>query len=61
MGIPRWLAHAASARPVKALAQVLQDAYVPAVHSFPVGALGILMARTAAGAVLAGWRFRWPP
>jgi ABC-2 type transport system permease protein len=61
MGLPHWLSHAASALPVKALAQVLADAYTPAVHSFPAWDLVILLAWAAGGAGVAAWRFRWQP
>ncbi|HYZ57961.1 MAG TPA: ABC transporter permease [Streptosporangiaceae bacterium] len=61
MGVPRWLSHAASALPVKALAQVLEDAYTPATHSFPAWDLVILLAWAAGGAAIAAWRFRWQP
>jgi ABC-2 type transport system permease protein len=61
LGVPAWLSHAVSVLPVKALTQVLQDAYTPAPHSFPVWDLLILMAWAAAGSAIAAWRFRWQP
>ena len=61
MSVRHWLSHAASALPVKALAQVLADAYIPAVHSFPAWDLVILLAWAAAGAGCTAWRFRWQP
>ena len=57
--MPKWLSHAVSVLPVKALTRVLQDAYMPTAHSFPVWDLLILMAWAAAGSAIAAWRFRW--
>jgi len=49
--------HPPTANPVKALAEVLQNAY--AVRPFPAWNLANLGLWTAAGAVFAIWRFRW--
>ena len=35
IGLPRWMSAGASALPIKALAEVLEDAYTPAAHAFP--------------------------
>ena len=56
-GLPAWLSHAVAAFPVKALAQVLQNAY--AVRPFPAWDLANLALWTAAGAAFTAWRFRW--
>ena len=61
IGLPGWLSSAAGALPVKALAQVLEDAYAPGRYAFPAPALGILLAWAVAGAALAVWRFRRQP
>jgi ABC-2 type transport system permease protein len=61
IGIPHWLSGAAGALPIKALAQVLEDAYTPAAHAFPAVDLAILLAWAVAGAALAAWRFRRQP
>jgi ABC-2 type transport system permease protein len=61
MGLPHWLSHAAGVLPVKALAQILEDAYPPAAHAFPAWDLVILLAWAAAGAGVAAWRLRWQP
>ena len=58
IGIPRWLAGAAALLPIKALAQVLEDAYTPAHHAFPGPELAVLAGWAVAGAALASWRFR---
>ena len=58
IGIPRWLSSAAGLLPIKALAQVLEDAYTPARFVFPGADLIILLAWAVAGASLAAWRFR---
>ena len=58
IGIPRWLAGAAALLPIKALAQVLEDAYTPAHDTFPGTELAVLAAWAVAGAALAIWRFR---
>jgi len=56
-GLPAWLSHTVAAFPVKALAQVLQNAY--AVRPFPAWDLLNLALWTAAGAAFTTWRFRW--
>jgi ABC-2 type transport system permease protein len=56
-GLPAWLSHMVAAFPVKALAQVLQNAY--AVRPFPAWDLLNLALWTAAGAAFTAWRFRW--
>jgi ABC-2 type transport system permease protein len=56
-GLPAWLSHTVAAFPVKALAQVLQNAY--AVRPFPAWDLLNLALWTAAGAAFTAWRFRW--
>jgi ABC-2 type transport system permease protein len=58
IGIPHWLAGAAGVLPIKALAQVLEDAYTPARHAFPFTALAVLMGWAVLGASVAVWRFR---
>ena len=61
IGLPHWLSSAAGVLPIKALAQVLEDAYTPGRYAFPGPALGILLAWAVAGAALAIWRFRRQP
>ena len=61
IGLPHWLSSAAGVLPIKALAQVLEDAYTPGRYPFPGPALGILLAWAVAGAALAIWRFRRQP
>jgi ABC-2 type transport system permease protein len=56
-GLPDWLSHLVAAFPVKALAQVLQNAY--AVRPFPAWDLVNLGLWTAVGVGLVAWRFRW--
>jgi ABC-2 type transport system permease protein len=56
-GLPAWLSHLVAAFPVKALAQVLQNAY--AVRPFPAWDLLNLALWTAAGTAFTAWRFRW--
>ncbi len=56
-GLPAWLSRTVAAFPVKALAQVLQNAY--AVRPFPAWDLLNLALWTAAGAAFTAWRFRW--
>jgi ABC-2 type transport system permease protein len=56
-GLPGWLSRLVAAFPVKSLAAVLQNAY--AIRPFPAWDLVNLALWTAAGAVLAAWRFRW--
>jgi ABC-type multidrug transport system permease subunit len=56
-GLPGWLSHVVATFPVKALAEVLQNAY--AVRPFPALNLVNLALWTAAGAVFTVWRFRW--
>jgi ABC-2 type transport system permease protein len=56
-GLPDWLSRLVDMFPVKALAEVLQNAY--AVRPFPAWNLANLGLWTAAGAVFAVWRFRW--
>ena len=56
-GLPDWLERLVDMFPVKALAEVLQNAY--AVRPFPAWNLANLGLWTAAGAVFAVWRFRW--
>jgi ABC-2 type transport system permease protein len=56
-GLPAWLSHVVDLFPVKALAQVLQNAY--AVRPFPAWDLANLGLWTVAGASFAIWRFRW--
>jgi ABC-type multidrug transport system permease subunit len=58
IGIPHWLSGAAGALPIKALAQVLEDGYTPAAHTFPAADLSILLAWAVAGGALTSWRFR---
>ena len=61
IGIPRWMSAGASALPIKALAEVLEDAYTPAAHAFPAVALVTLLAWAVAAAAFTAWRFRWQP
>jgi ABC-2 type transport system permease protein len=56
-GLPGWLSHAVALFPVKALAQVLEGAYV--ARPWPAADLANLAAWTAAGCAIAIWRFRW--
>lgn len=56
-GLPDWLSRLVDMFPVKALAEVLQNAY--AVRPFPAWNLANLGLWAAAGAVFAIWRFRW--
>ncbi len=56
-GLPDWLSRLVAAFPVKALAEVLQNAY--AVRPFPAWDLVNLALWTAGGAAVAVWRFRW--
>ena len=56
-GLPDWLSRLVATFPVKALAEVLQNAY--AVRPFPAWDLANLALWTAAGATFAVWRFRW--
>ena len=56
-GLPDWLSRLVAAFPVKALAEVLQNAY--AARPFPAWDLVNLALWTAAGAAFAVWRFRW--
>ena len=56
-GLPSWLSRLVAMFPVKALAEVLQNAY--AVRPFPAWDLVNLGLWTAAGAAFAVWRFRW--
>jgi hypothetical protein len=56
-GLPDWLSRLVDTFPVKALAEVLQNAY--AVRPFPAWELANLGLWTAAGAIFAVWRFRW--
>ena len=56
-GLPDWLSRLVATFPIKALAEVLQNAY--AVRPFPAWDLANLALWTAAGAVFAAWRFRW--
>jgi ABC-2 type transport system permease protein len=61
IGIPRWMSAGAGALPIKALAEVLEDAYTPAAHAFPAVALVTLLAWAVAAAAFTAWRFRWQP
>jgi ABC-2 type transport system permease protein len=56
-GLPGWLSRAVALFPVKALAQVLQSAYV--IRPWPALDLVNLAAWTAVGGGIAIWRFRW--
>jgi ABC-2 type transport system permease protein len=56
-GLPNWLSHLVAAFPVKALAQVLENAY--AVRPFSHWDVLNLCLWTAAAAAFATWRFRW--
>jgi ABC-2 type transport system permease protein len=56
-GLPGWLSHAVALFPVKALAQVLQDAYI--ARPWPALDLANLALWAAAGCTIAVWRFRW--
>jgi ABC-2 type transport system permease protein len=56
-GLPAWLSRLVALFPVKALAEVLENAY--AVRPFPAWDLANLGLWAAAGAAFAAWRFRW--
>ena len=56
-GLPQWLSRLVDAFPVKALAQVLQEAYT--VRPFPGWDLANLLLWTVMGAGFVAWRFRW--
>ncbi len=56
-GLPRWMERMVDAFPVKALAQLLQGAYV--IRPFPAWDLANLGLWAAAGACFVAWRFRW--
>jgi ABC-2 type transport system permease protein len=56
-GLPAWLSRLVAIFPVKALAEVLQNAY--AIRPFPAWDLVNLGLWTAAGGAFAVWRFRW--
>ncbi len=56
-GLPAWLSRLVAIFPVKALAEVLQNAYT--VRPFPAWDLVNLGLWTAAGGAFAVWRFRW--
>ncbi|MBV9208562.1 MAG: ABC transporter permease [Actinobacteria bacterium] len=56
-GLPAWLSHLVALFPVKALAEVLQNAY--AVRPYPAWDLASLALWALAGAAFAAWRFRW--
>jgi ABC-type multidrug transport system permease subunit len=56
-GLPGWLSHLVALFPVKALAEVLQNAYV--ARPYPAWDLASLAVWTAVGVGLAAWRFRW--
>lgn len=56
-GLPAWLSHLVALFPVKALAEVLQNAY--AVRPYPEWDLASLGLWTLAGAGITAWRFRW--
>ena len=56
-GLPAWLSRLVALFPVKALAEVLQNAY--AVRPYPAWDLASLALWALAGAGFAAWRFRW--
>jgi len=56
-GLPAWLSRLVAIFPVKALAEVLQNAY--AIRPFPAWDLVNLGLWTAVGGAFAVWRFRW--
>jgi ABC-2 type transport system permease protein len=56
--VPHWLSAAVGFFPVRALAQLLQQAYTPVEHAPPADWL-VLAAWTAVGSAVAAWRFRW--
>jgi len=56
--VPHWLSAAVGLFPVRALAQILQQAYTPVEHA-PLSDWFVLLAWTAIGAAVAAWRFRW--
>jgi ABC-2 type transport system ATP-binding protein len=56
--VPHWLSAVVGLFPVRALAQILQQAYTPVAHA-PLTDLFVLLAWTAAGCGFAAWRFRW--
>ncbi len=56
--VPRVLSAAVGFFPVRALAQILQQAYTPVEHP-PLTDWAVLLAWMAAGAGVSAWRFRW--
>jgi ABC-2 type transport system permease protein len=56
--VPHWLSAVVGLFPVRALAQILQQAYTPVAHA-PLSDLFVLLAWAAAACGFAAWRFRW--
>jgi len=56
--VPHWLSAAIGFFPVRALAQVLGQAYTPAQHA-PLTDWLVLLAWAGFGAAVTAWRFRW--
>jgi ABC-2 type transport system permease protein len=56
--LPHWLSMVVGFFPVRALAQILQQAYTPVAHA-PLSDVFALLAWAAAGCALTAWRFRW--
>lgn len=61
LALPSWLSRIVGLFPVRPLASVLDAAYDPAIHHFPLSALGILAGWTAIGVIIALRFFRWQP
>jgi hypothetical protein len=56
--VPRWLSAVVGLLPVRPLAQILEQGYTPVEHA-SIADPFVLLAWTAVGCALAGWRFRW--
>jgi len=56
--LPHWLSTVVGFFPVRALAQILQQAYTPVAHA-PLCDVFVLLAWAVAGCALTAWRFRW--
>ncbi len=61
LALPHWLSRIVDLFPIQPLAAILDAAYDPATHHFPVSDLGILAAWTAIGVIIALRFFRWQP
>lgn len=61
MTLPGWLSRIVGLLPIKPLAAMLEDAYTPVSHPFPVGDLAVLAGWSVAGILIALRWFRWQP